>query len=831
MARMAIGRVLALAALAALALSAGAAAGNAPALDRAYDESPRGWLVELSGSSDAFRREARAAGVELTERRAFSSLWNGVSVEATPGAASALRTLDGVVSVYPNVIASVPPAETTVATAAQTTGAAIARSELGYDGSGVTVGVLDTGVDWQHPDLGGCFGPGCRVARGWDFVGEAYDPNPASATYNPVPVPDADPDDCNGHGTHVAGIVGARGRVTGVAPGVELAAYRVTGCAGQVAADVMLAAMERALRDDVDVLNISIGSAFVAWPDYPTAKAASALVDRGVVVVAAVGNNGPAPTYSAGSPAVGEKVIAVGSYDNVRAELASFTVSPDGRQILYTPATGAPAAPASGSYPLAYLGTGCTPQAPGSLAGRVAVVLRGVCTLHAKAVIAQSAGAAGAVLINNVPGRFTPVVTGPTPITIPFVGITLADGSLIVGRLAGGPVALTWTETTGTEPVATGGAVSTFSSWGLAADLSLKPDLSAPGGFIWSTYPLEKGRYASLSGTSMASPHVAGAVALLLQAKPRTRAEDVRALLQNTADPRPVLGTTLIDAVHRQGAGLLDVDDALTADTHVSPAKVSLGEGEGGVVRLTIENDGDHPRTYTLAHLPALATSNNTPGYTFTPFADRPSTVSFSESSVTVAAGSHAAVTVAVAPHPTLPALSTYGGYVVVDDGEGGVVRVPYAGFKGDLQAIPILTGPSFLVRTTATGIVPITADGAVFRLTGETETPSVLLHLDQHAQRLEARIVRAADGAPVHPVFSSAFAVEHVPKSATPGGFVVVPWDGTRLHANGSKDRTRVVPDGSYRLVVRALRPLGDPADSAHWDVFTTPAFTIDRP
>ncbi len=112
------------------------------------------------------------------------------------------------------------------------TGADIAQSELGYTGAGVKVAVMDTGVDYQHPDLGGCFGPGCRVAFGWDFVGDTFNADPSSTAYNPVPAPDNDPDDCNGHGTHVAGIIGANGTVTGVAPDVTFGAYRVFGWVG-----------------------------------------------------------------------------------------------------------------------------------------------------------------------------------------------------------------------------------------------------------------------------------------------------------------------------------------------------------------------------------------------------------------------------------------------------------------------------------------------------------------------------------------------------------------------------------------------------------------------
>ena len=112
------------------------------------------------------------------------------------------------------------------------TGADIAQSRLGYTGRGVHVAVIDSGIDYDHPDLGGCFGPGCRVTNGYDFVGDDYDEEESDPTWQPVPHPDADPDDCVGHGTHVAGIIGANGGVRGVAPDVTFGAYRVFGCTG-----------------------------------------------------------------------------------------------------------------------------------------------------------------------------------------------------------------------------------------------------------------------------------------------------------------------------------------------------------------------------------------------------------------------------------------------------------------------------------------------------------------------------------------------------------------------------------------------------------------------
>ena len=138
---------------------------------------------------------------------------------------------------------------------------------------------------------------------------------------------------------------------------------------------------------------------------------------------------------------------------------------------------------------------------------------------------------------------------------------------LINSRLASGPVDLTWTTDLVSEPNATGNVISACSSYGLSPDLSLKPDIGAPGGSIRSTVPLEQGSYASISGTSMASPHVAGAAALLLEARPGTAAEDGAhaapelrlAAASGGATPASASSTTS----HRQGAGMLQIADAV----------------------------------------------------------------------------------------------------------------------------------------------------------------------------------------------------------------------------------------------------------------------------
>src|SRR5712671_2044424 len=549
------------------------------------NETPKFWLVEFpgaplaEGNSDAavdgddkaFRDEAKTEGVSFKQRLRLKSLWNGISIEAKSSAISRIRQFASVKAVYPvqlHALAPTNPVSPELATAIQMTGADIAQNELGLTGRGVRVAGMDTGIDLQHPGLGAGFGHGTRITTGFDFVGDKYD-----GTNDPVP--DAIPDDCNGHGTHVAGIIGAKGQVTGVAPGVTFGAYRVFGCEGSTTDDVMIAAMERILRDRMDVLNMSIGDAFNTWPGAPTAVAASRLVKKGVVVVASIGNSGANGIYSAGAPGVGESVIGVASFDNTHIKLPFLTVSSSAGHIGYTAAAGAPAAPTTGSLQMARTGTtttandGCSALPAGSLAGKAVLIRRGTCSFNAKAFNAQSAGAAAVVLYNNVAGRVSPTVAGPPAITIPVVAVSNTEGATINAGLAAGAVTLRWTSDLNSFVNATGNLISSFSSYGLAADLTLKPDIGAPGGFIFSTLPLEQGGHGSLSGTSMASPHVAGGVALLLESRANlrrdhggdddsgndeswrkgdddgrnlSRAADVRDILQNSANPHNWFG-------------------------------------------------------------------------------------------------------------------------------------------------------------------------------------------------------------------------------------------------------------------------------------------------
>lgn len=833
------------------------------------DEPATLWHVELSSpptadgtrvavlerEEAAFHAAASAAGLRYVERRHFRSLWNGLTLSMAANDAGQLRGLASVKEVYPVVRITRLQSEAQAESQAQT-GTDIVRA-AGITGAGVHVALIDSGIDYQHPDLGGCFGPGCRVIRGFDFVGDSYD----ASVPNSVPMPDSDPDDCNGHGTHVAGIVGATGaNVLGMAPGVTFGAYRVFGCAGSSDTDIVLAAMERVHADGADVLNMSLGPAMdrlpsdFQWSQSPVARAADRLVQGGMVVVAAIGDRGEDGLYAAGAPGVGSRVIGVAAFD---PQYMVFTIAPDDRKFVYKRATPsvAPLAPLDGTVRMARTGTpaslddACSTLPAGSLLGKVVLIRRGTCSFHAKVDNARDAGAGGVVIYNNQMGllrNFAPMLTG-SPIPIPVVFLTEDDGKEIDERIANGDDKMTWTRE--------GGLISGFSSYGLAPDLSVKPDIGAPGGRIWSTLPLEMGEYGDLSGSSMASAHTAGAVALLIEARrnaapkgkdkdrgegkgkgeDKERDEDgaewARTALLNTAEPRlwgedPSYG--LLDHVHRQGAGMLRIDRAIGALTgvRVTPATLALGESQAGPATRTVRitNDGRSRVTYDLSHAAALVTLSDT----FVPVADyQPATVGFSRNRVTLERGESTEIRVTITPPGSgLEDKSMFGGYLVFTPRGGGpVVRVAYAGFKGDYQSIHASSQPT-LAKWDGSAYAG-QADSASYTMVG-ADIPVIRLHLDHPIRRVRVQVFDAKGK-------SQNFAVdsEYLGRNGTSDEFFDLGWNGKTfgLEDDGRR-KFRTLRNGVYRFRLEVLKALGDSRNPAHTEVWTDlPAVTIARP
>jgi minor extracellular serine protease Vpr len=895
-------------------------------------QSTQAYFVQLAGTPsalggskaadkaarDAFYRNAAAMGVGVTQRQAFDTLWQGVSVDVSAADAGALSTIPGVQAVYPVQtlsLDSLPTGTDPEATAADgqvlnpagnsvinlTHSTTMIGSNLanasGFTGAGVKVGILDSGVDYNHPDLGGGFGPGHKVAGGYDFVGDSFDSNSQDSTYQPIPHPDNDPAPCDpnvadqiaqqpgagssaaAHGTHVTGIVAAKAAsatgVTGVAPDATIYMYRVFGCNGSTSDDIMIAALERAFNDGVRVINMSIGDAFNNFANSPDAAVSSALVQNGVVVVASAGNSGANGLFSTGAPSVGEGVISVASVQNLSFPAASFDAVSGSttNHVAYAQLATTKEAPLSGNEgDFVYVGRGCVADPSLGLTvddpyladpnGKVALIIRGVCTFNTKYARAVAAGAKAVVIMNDGAGAArTGLFFGGSVVDKGVTGVTISftDGQIIRTMITAGSTSLNWTSNTVEAADPTAGQISSFSSWGFASDLKLKPDVSAPGGNIKSTWPLSQdGGYNVISGTSMASPHVAGSAADYLQAHPLATPAQVRSALSDTAVPIVNSTSGRRESPALEGAGLIHVDRAISTPVSASPSNISLGDGHGGTATITLTNGGTTPVTYNVANGTSLAqdpvladgVTPSHPPYTFTSFFFG-NGFAASPATITVPAGGTASTTVTV-QEPGWDNFSFYGGHVFFTPTSGSTQQlvVPYAGFVGDYQGIsPLASGQCSLPMLAHFGAATdtITCDTGTPAITGFTGSPTggtwaqpkkdpvvLLWHLDYQVQELKVTLVDATTGAPVtdggrNPVL---YDITGVSRNSTVTAFSGMVWDGTSSFLdNGAKAsmHRRAVPGGTYRLVltVTKVKSFTDTRTN-QTQTWTSPSFTL---
>ncbi|KAF9362126.1 hypothetical protein BGX26_000014 [Mortierella sp. AD094] len=606
------------------------------------------------------------------------------------------------------------------------TGIKEVHESLKLFGNGIKIGIIDSGVDYHHPALGGCFGPGCKVAYGADFVGD--DGNS----------PDDDPmTDCDGHGTHVAGIIAANDTsFLGVAPQATLGAYRVFGCKGGTSNDLIMKALLCASSDGMQVINLSLGGPG-GWRQDREARLADALAKNGTIIVAAMGNEGQMRPFESSSPGVAESVITVASTENDFRNNMYFTVDPSVLKNKVVDDANTESGNKDQPRPILYVGdvdmdfanTTLVQIAPGTsgsvkedackpitknLQGKIALIRRGDCLFKIKIANAAMANATGVIVMDNVASNGLTADTEGS--TIKVRTITLDDGEYLLRtiksenkeeegiKLLGGD---------GPKKVfnPNGGFLSVFSCMGPDSELNSKPDIAAPGGQIWSTFPVKLGSYASLSGTSMATPYVVGCVALYLEGLPNAdrSANGIKTALQNNGQPRmQQTGFKGYASVTQQGAGLLNMMDVLKAQVIITPSRLSLNDTANMKAnqKFTITNNGKAPVQYSVDILLAAG---------LLPFdksmmvEKNPQTVAaeasvkIAQSIVTVAPGSSATVDLTFTGPDTDPSKYViYSGYVRFTPkeatSESPVMHVPYMGMKGDYKAVNILD-PSFGLR------------------------------------------------------------------------------------------------------------------------------------
>ncbi len=601
----------------------------------------------------------------------YNVLFSGVSMTVPYGAMGAIQNVDGVAKAFVAERYSVPQdmggtARPYTSTSTQTVGATQAW-DVGFTGEGMRIAIIDTGLDTDHPSFAGGGLPENSDYLTPDDITDVLDHLHASEAYRNLTADDLyysdkvpfgfnyvdasldvthDNDTQGDHGTHVAGIAAANktaeSSVVGVAPDAQLLVMKVFGTEGGAWMDDVAAALEDCFYLEADAVNMSLGqdSGFGTsgdeWMDEIFAKVA----DHGMILAVAAGNSTSAAYGNAtgtnknpakypdngiiSSPATWAGATSVASCDNASYEAVVFEVN--GVQYPYLEYFEV-------AFPFASLTEGAETKdlqyilVPGTgsvedfeslgtkVEGKIAVIERGDLDFTVKQENAYDAGAIAVIVYNNTDAALDSAMLDAG--LLPNVIVPKATGDAMKAAAVDGVGTVKVYGDPVTLPHPNAGKMSEYSNWGVAPDLTLAPDITAPGGDIYST--LTDGTYGYMSGTSMASPQIAGMAALVLQhlrqdypnlseSELHTVAE---ALLMSTAVPIMEKGT-LPYSPRWQGAGLAQVDKAVTSPTYLTvyagegkekTPKASLGDNTSGVYTFTftLNNLSSQPHTYTLS--------------------------------------------------------------------------------------------------------------------------------------------------------------------------------------------------------------------------------------
>ncbi len=619
--------------------------------------------------------------------------------------------------------------------------------DYGFKGEGMVVGVIDTGIDHQHQDM--VLADDTEVALTEKQVNATIEKEDLPGRYYTEKVPygynymdenHAYTDDFPGassHGTHVAGSVGANGNednngIKGIAPEAQLLNLKVFGNDPDFQStygDIYIKAIDDAIKLDADVLNMSLGSpAGFVNDESPEQQAVTRAVDNGVFMSISAGNSAmfgdgyfypyaSNPDYGvAGSPGVAEDSLQVASFENslMKVDALEYNINGETGTFGFLSASET-APPADGSsFELVDVGLGYAEDYDGKdIEGKYALVQRGELDFVTKALNAQKAGASGVFVYNNTDGMVN-MATEPE-VVIPQLFLSKSDGELLAEGLANGqaPTVAFHGETTSiVNPES--GKMSDFTSWGLTPNLDFKPEITAPGGQIYST--LNNGEHGIKSGTSMAAPHISGGSALVLERVDQefgyegaNRVNLAKQLMMNTGKTVDFEGAPV--SPRRQGAGILQLHAALSTpvvvtESETGEAKVALKEVTENTAsfELTAENFTDEAVTYEVeanaqTDSPAdgggvlVTAPNQFPAQEL----DGAATVDHNMVEVPASGSTSFEVTIDVSDWDAdLNSIFTNGywleGFVTLTDPADvhPTLTVPYAGFKGEWDDAPI---------------------------------------------------------------------------------------------------------------------------------------------
>ena len=712
----------------------------------------------------------------------FTHLTNAVVIRTAFGNLEPIAATKGVKSVFLNTVYA--PAKTVdtmyPSTSSSTimTGVASVWQDLGYTGKGMTIAILDTGLDLDHPSFAAD-----PVGAAWsmDWLQEQLDTldlraeelytaavgrtltaddlyyngkvpfafNYASGTTNV-----GHNDGLTDHGTHVAGIAAANkidgAPVVGMAPDAQVIAMKVfnSQTGGSNMYDV-IAALEDCMRLGIDVVNMSLGTpaGFAQSSDDEINAVFARIAETDMILDVAAGNEATSSygsSYGAymqptthidnatvASPSTYANAMSIASADNAMVAADVF-ITAAGAQMFYMQSV---------EYHYGYieysldllagetleyvmvpnLGTEedfYDAEGNSIVEGKIAIVTRGEISFYEKATNAENAGAVAVMIWNNTDEdifSFGMTTEGENGIpSIPVVLISMADGQILADAEE---KTITISDTPGFRPGSNAGRMSSFSSWGVSPDLRLLPDITGVGGDVYSCY--DGGQYGLMSGTSMASPQVAGVSALVLEYLhekfPNATVSEIRtlidALMMSTATTIFDKETDLEVSPRRQGAGLVNALNAITAEAYLSVSgsnrpKAELGDSADGTYTFTfsVHNYGQTAKTYQLrASLLCedFVTDEAYPDMYFMAEYEHAldhSAITFSADSVTVEAGASAEVTVTIALteedktwiETYFPSGNYVEGYIYLEGENEVTLSLPFLGFYGNWDEAPL---------------------------------------------------------------------------------------------------------------------------------------------
>ncbi|KAI1795577.1 subtilisin-like protease [Ganoderma leucocontextum] len=739
----------------------------------------------------------------------------------------------------------------------------------GILGKGIKIGIIDTGVDYTHPFLGGAFGAGHKVIGGHDFVGDAYSTN--------TPTPDNDPlDQCNGHGTHVAGIIGADPgnpfNVSGVAYEASINAYRIFGCAGSVSDDIIVEALLQGYKDGNDILTLSLGGSD-GWTESSSSVVSSRIAAAGRIVTIAAGNDGAVGSWYSSSPGNAINAISVASLDNTIIPLQNLTV----QGVTHDPITYFSALPLAVKDTLPLYATSkdativddaCNPlpDTTPDLSKYVVLVRRGSCAFTQKLGNVAAKGAKVTLIYDNGNG-FAGIEVG----NYTSVLIQAADGTFLAQQLAAGKeISVSFPQSGASTqfPDPHGGLISDFTTYGPSNDFHFKPAIAAPGGNILSTYPVPMGTYAVLSGTSMATPFMAGVSALLFQTRGKAAevGRNARTIFETTAQRVPSSKTDgdPLQTVTQQGAGLINAFAAVHSEVFVSPSELITNDTAHykAIHTFTVKNNGKDKKSFKITHHPAgtaLTFQQGIPATGPVPLSATAATVEFFPSSLTIWPGLSETVVVVIKPPKGLNSTDNpvFSGFLEVANTEESY-HVTYLGLAAALKdthvvdnsdtffgvKIPaIFDSNSNVVNTTQNFTFQGTDfPSVVSRL--NFGTPLIRFDLVKPDIKLTTSLSRRDEGVHVFERWDYSF-----PWDSKPNTFATVQTVGPLFSATYQPRNSNLndgtgfneialpkaqftngttIPNGPYRILLRALKVTGDPTQEKDFESWLSPVIGI---